>query len=687
MSMKKFTTLALAGLVATSVFGQQPTKPMRVATPEQISATASNVKNKMLLQDDAPGAIVRSNTLPMAPTPTANGKITAVNPVTVGSASNVFTCLRGEQNQVFANNALNSVGFIHRNNASIYGGTSGGLRYDISIDGGMTWGIDIGELNPTGTLPTRYPNGAFYNEAPNTNPLSAHVVSNTPTLGTPTWDGHFNGYSSVATASGTAPSTRMEHYQFATTGTLLPGGLTERVPGEFWSVDLDYTGGTVNGPIKVFKGTVATGDITWAQAGTLTPNHDLVYDGTVWFAGGPNIEFSPVDPNIGWIAWLGDLAGGATEAFAPCFSKTTDGGATWGTPVEMDMTTVPWLVDTLQSLWVDTTGNPASDGIPSTAFDMDLTVDANGNPHLAVVIGTHGAGQAYSFASGLAKFMGDVYSPDGGATWDIAYISPVLTFRTPAFGATGTTVTMDNQPQISRSEDGEYVFFAWADTDTALVTGNQNGIGLGESDNLAPNLRIAGLNVNTWEQTYPELVTDGDLLWEGRALWPALAPVCLTGTAGCYKLPIVIAAMGGSNEPIDPATFWYFGNDAEICVSSMCDPASMQLGWSSFAFTGAQAPCLVGVDNNVESNVVLGNAFPNPTSGASVITFELPAVSSVTMDLVNVYGQQVAVLANGEFAAGSHRVDVSTDKLASGVYFYSLRTNGQVISKKLVVSK
>ena len=113
----------------------------------------------------------------------------------------------------------------------------------------------------------------------------------------------------------------------------------------------------------------------------------------------------------------------------------------------------------------------------------------------------------------------------------------------------------------------------------------------------------------------------------------------------------------------------------------------MSLSWDAFAFAGATPPCAVGVDNNVESNVVLGNAFPNPTANQSVITFELPAISNVSMDLVNVYGQQVAVLANGEYAAGAHRVVANTEELASGVYFYNLRTNGQVISKKLVVAK
>jgi hypothetical protein len=392
----------------------------------------------------------------------------------------------------------------------------------------------------------------------------------------------------------------------------------------------------------------------------------------------------------GWIGWLGDLQGGVDTTLAPCFIKSTDGGATWGAAVEYNLNSEAWVMDTLQSLWQDTSGAPASTGRATAAFDFDMTVDMNGNVHLAFVCGsgtsTAAPDPGYSIFSGLAKFLADVTTPDGGATWDIKYISPVLSFRTPDFGAS-TTVSLDNFPQISRSANGDFVFFSWADSDTAQFTGNMNGTGFGESANLAPNLRIAGMNVTTGEQSYPQLVSDGDLIWEGRILFPTMAPIAIGDGSGCWNLPITIAEMP-AGEPLNPTFFHYFGNDATVCSSSMCSPASMSLSWDAFAFAGATPPCAVGVENgDLNNNVVLGNAYPNPTSNEAVITFELPAINNITIDLVNVYGQQVAIVANGEFAAGAHKVTVSTDKLASGVYFYNLRTNDQVLSKKLVVTK
>jgi hypothetical protein len=652
-NLLRFSACLLAGLPLLAQAQQPASKAVATTKQLQARATYQPKLDQMSSYYEINRTVVSATPAPKAPTLSPNGKTVAVTPILLGSSSNAFTVLRTEQNQVFANDDLNLVGFTHRNNASIFGGSSGHLRYDISIDGGATFGNDVGETNPTLTQLCRYPNAILHNPTGNTNPLDAKVITCAPTLnGTTAWDGHFNGVSQVVT---NGSPTATEHYDFASQGTLLPGGLCEGLSGEFWAGDLDYDGSAATGPITIFKGVYNSGssDAAWSLAGTLSPSHNLSFDGTPYMVG-PNVSFSP-DGSVGWVAWLGDLTGGRDSVFQPCFSKTTDNGATWSTPVEMQLNSIPWVADSLQAFWQDSLGNPASDGIATCAFDFDLTVDGNGNPHFGVVIGTHGSGQSYSIASGIEKFFADVYSADGGATWDIAYISPVLTFRTPTFGATASTASMDQNCQIARSEDGLYIFYAWSDSDTALVTGSMNGIGFGESDNLAPNLRIAARNSVTGEQSYPRLITDGDLIWEGRALFPTMAPTVLSDGQGCFKLPIVITEMPAL-EPIDPALFHYFGNDATICVSSMCSPASMNLSWGAFSTPGVTPPCAVGIKSNVESNVVLGNAYPNPTADQSVITFELPAASTISMDLVNVYGQQVAVIANGEYAAGAHRV-------------------------------
>ena len=74
---------------------------------------------------------------------------------------------------------------------------------------------------------------------------------------------------------------------------------------------------------------------------------------------------------------------------------------------------------------------------------------------MGVVVGSGGAG--YTIRSGLAKFLADVHSTDGGTTWDITYMGSVLAFRgdfgTPS-PTDGSLLSMDNTVQASRDADG-----------------------------------------------------------------------------------------------------------------------------------------------------------------------------------------------------------------------------------------
>jgi hypothetical protein len=680
--MKKFTLLAAGLAFAVTGFSQslQPSGKAIVGPKQYETKRYDERLDQLMHSVEEP--MTRAQELPQGPTYSPNGKTASVNSIALGSASNVFTILRTEQNQVVAVDSLDLVMFFHRNDANNFGGSSGNLRYDFSIDGGATWTNDIGEVNPLLTRPARYPNATAYNPGTTSNPSDAKLVYSAPTLNpSPDWDGHVTGVWDIgATPSGT------ENYDLLGANSYLQGGLTQGLPGEFWTVDFAYDGTTIGPDIFINKGTwnTNTNDIDWVRFDTLNPPHYTGFDGSATVIG-PNIAFSP-DGQTGWISWLGDLQGGVDTTIAPCFIKSTDGGATWDTNsyAEFDFNDVPWIADSLKTLWVDSSMNPVSTGEGTTGFDFDLTVDGNGNPHVFAVVGSRStttADPGYSIYSGIAKFAADIYSPDGGATWDAAYISPILCFRTPDYG-TSTTVNMDNMTQISRTPAGDVIFYSWADSDTAQFTGSMNGVGFGESSNLAPNLRTSARNAYTGAIAYPQLITDGDLTWEGRALFPTMAPEAIwNGTD--WVNPIVIAEFV---DPIGQTFFHYFGDEATFSTSRFCDPSGIQLSWDVIG--AGNEPCgVVNLDNQNAAEIVLGNSYPNPTAGEAIITFELPAVTNVTMTLRNMYGAEVAVLAEGEFIAGAHKVVAQTNDLAAGVYFYTLSANGKNFTKKMIVTK
>jgi len=92
---------------------------------------------------------------------------------------------------------------------------------------------------------------------------------------------------------------------------------------------------------------------------------------------------------------------------------------------------------------------------------------------------------------------------------------------------------------------------------------------------------------------------------------------------------------------------------------------------------------------NAEMSLVgsLSQSFPNPATGNATILFNLPASGKAELKLFDVTGREVAVLASGEMAAGTHQVNVDASRLASGIYYYQLQTAGGKVSKKMIVSR
>ncbi len=76
------------------------------------------------------------------------------------------------------------------------------------------------------------------------------------------------------------------------------------------------------------------------------------------------------------------------------------------------------------------------------------------------------------------------------------------------------------------------------------------------------------------------------------------------------------------------------------------------------------------------TQIQLHQNYPNPFNPATHIGFSLPESAEVWLEVFNVQGQRVAVLADGRrFAAGQHQLQFSAGALASGVYLYRLRVN------------
>jgi hypothetical protein len=102
---------------------------------------------------------------------------------------------------------------------------------------------------------------------------------------------------------------------------------------------------------------------------------------------------------------------------------------------------------------------------------------------------------------------------------------------------------------------------------------------------------------------------------------------------------------------------------------------------------------LVSVDDQQSVPVVfaLNQNYPNPFNPSTQISFDIPEASElVSLSVYNILGQNINTLVSGSMNAGRYTQEWdATDELgspvASGIYFYELRSNDFVSRKKMLL--
>jgi hypothetical protein len=93
-------------------------------------------------------------------------------------------------------------------------------------------------------------------------------------------------------------------------------------------------------------------------------------------------------------------------------------------------------------------------------------------------------------------------------------------------------------------------------------------------------------------------------------------------------------------------------------------------------------------ENQIIPNMyVLEQNYPNPFNPSTTISFGIENKSNVNLTVINLIGEQVAVVLNEEMESGYHQVQFNATNLPSGVYFYQLKAGNFVETKKMVLLK
>ncbi len=125
-------------------------------------------------------------------------------------------------------------------------------------------------------------------------------------------------------------------------------------------------------------------------------------------------------------------------------------------------------------------------------------------------------------------------------------------------------------------------------------------------------------------------------------------------------------------------------------VRLYCMQRATQYGYSLYEiqiFNNENTSSTQKVQNKIPDEFLLSNNYPNPFNPTTTIHYEIPAYSLVSIKVYDDLGKEVKTLVNQYQSKGSYDISFNAGSLASGVYFYQLKSGNFIITKKMMLLK
>jgi hypothetical protein len=94
-----------------------------------------------------------------------------------------------------------------------------------------------------------------------------------------------------------------------------------------------------------------------------------------------------------------------------------------------------------------------------------------------------------------------------------------------------------------------------------------------------------------------------------------------------------------------------------------------------------------GINDAITDKVILNPSNPNPANQSTVISYSLKqAAKEVVLAISDISGKLIMSLNEGSKAKGSNSINVNTENIAAGTYFYTLKVDGEKATGKMTVA-
>jgi hypothetical protein len=93
----------------------------------------------------------------------------------------------------------------------------------------------------------------------------------------------------------------------------------------------------------------------------------------------------------------------------------------------------------------------------------------------------------------------------------------------------------------------------------------------------------------------------------------------------------------------------------------------------------------VGITTPNSKKIFVGQNFPNPVNGTTTFNVYLDKTATVIVEVSDVTGEKVMINDNGFVTSGAHQFTIDASHLSTGLYFYTVKINGQSYTHKMIV--
>ena len=142
------------------------------------------------------------------------------------------------------------------------------------------------------------------------------------------------------------------------------------------------------------------------------------------------------------------------------------------------------------------------------------------------------------------------------------------------------------------------------------------------------------------------------------------------------------------------------GNEIQVLESFNAD--SLQLVLAKVIPDGGKIeltesdPIYVAEHENIPEGFILYQNYPNPFNPSTNIGFRIVESGLVTLKVYDILGSEVATLVNEKLPKGEYEVEFNSNSnssfrlarsLTSGIYFYTLKSGRNYLSRKMILLK